>query len=55
MRLNLLSRHHAEIELADGTKVLFSYTSPVACLINGEYFKTSKKWSQPLLGMLRLG
>ena len=46
MKLNLLSRHHAEITLADGTQVLFSYTSPVACLVEGEYSKTAKIWSQ---------
>ncbi len=28
-----------------GDSVLFSYEAPVAALINGEYFKTSKKWS----------
>lgn len=29
----------------NGAKVLFSYQTPVACWINGQFYKTSKKWS----------
>ena len=45
MKLKQLSGNHAEISLADGTQVLFSYGSPVACLVGGEYFCTAKNWS----------
>lgn len=29
----------------NGAKVLFSYQTPVAAWINGQYYKTDKKWS----------
>jgi hypothetical protein len=31
---------------ANGMHVLFSYETPVAAWINGQYYKTSKKWSK---------
>jgi hypothetical protein len=46
MKLEPLSGNKNQITLSDGTQVLFSYATPVACWVNGEYFKTSKKWSQ---------
>jgi len=45
MNLKPLASNKTELTLGDGTQVLFSYQTPVACWINGEYFKTSKKWS----------
>ena len=45
MKLQQLSGNKNQITLDDGTQVLFSYETPVACWIQGEYFKTSKKWS----------
>lgn len=30
---------------ANGMQVLFSYQTPVAAWINGQYYKTNKKWS----------
>lgn len=45
MKLNHLASNKNEITLADGTQVLFSYATPVAAWVNGEYFKTAKKWS----------
>ena len=45
MNLKPLASNKTELTLADGTQVLFSYQTPVACWTNGEYFKTSKKWS----------
>lgn len=45
MKINLISSNKTELTLADGTQVLFSYKSPVACWRDGKYFKTSKKWS----------
>jgi hypothetical protein len=45
MNLKPLASNKTELTLGDGTQVLFSYETPVACWINGEFFKTSKKWS----------
>jgi hypothetical protein len=45
MNLKPIASNKTELTLGDGTQVLFSYETPVACLINGEFFKTSKKWS----------
>ena len=45
MNLKPLASNKTELTLGDGTQVLFSYETPVACWIQGEYFKTSKKWS----------
>ena len=45
MNLKPLASNKTELTLGDGTQVLFSYQTPVACWINGEFFKTSKKWS----------
>ena len=46
MFLSNLGGNKTKITLEDGTQVLFSYHTPVACWVNGEFFKTSKKWSQ---------
>jgi len=44
--MNLLNLGNNKTELTiNGVKVLFSYNTPVACWKNGEFFKTSKKWS----------
>ena len=45
MKLNHLASNKTELTLADGTQVLFSYQTPVAAWKDGEYFKTSKRWS----------
>jgi len=45
MNLKPIASNKTELTLGDGTQVLFSYETPVACWIQGEYFKTSKKWS----------
>ena len=45
MKLNHIAANKNEITLGNGTQVLFSYATPVACWVNGEFFKTSKKWS----------
>lgn len=45
MFLSNLGSNKTQITLEDGTKVLFSYHTPVAAWINGAFFKTSKKWS----------
>jgi len=45
MKLRHIASNKNEITLADGTQVLFSYATPVAAWVNGEFFKTSTKWS----------
>lgn len=45
MKLRHIATNKNEITLADGTQVLFSYSTPVACWVNGQFFKTSTKWS----------
>ena len=45
MYLSNLGSNKTEITLENGTKVLFSYQTPVAVWKDGEFFKTSKKWS----------
>ena len=47
MKLNPIKSNMTEVELADGTSVLFSYKTPVAaCMGDGSGFiRTSRKWS----------
>ena len=49
MTLNPIRANMTELELNNGTKVLFSYKTPVACLVNANgvwhQYKTDKKWS----------
>ena len=45
MKLNPIASNMTELTLLDGTKVLFSYKTPVAAQVNGTYVRTSKKWS----------
>ena len=44
LSLHKLGNNETEIT-TNGAVVLFSYDTPVAACIDGEYFKTSKKWS----------
>jgi len=48
MKLNPIKSNMTEVELTDGTSVLFSYKTPVAaCMGDGTgFFRTSKKWSK---------
>jgi hypothetical protein len=45
MQLKPIQSNMTELTLNDGTQVLFSYQTPVACWKDGEFFKTDKKWS----------
>lgn len=45
MKLNPIASNMTEITLNDGTQVLFSYKTPVACWKDGQFYKTAKKWS----------
>lgn len=44
LQINPIGSNQTELS-ANGMHVLFSYQTPVAALINGQYYKTNKKWS----------
>ena len=46
MELKHLSGNKNQITLSDGTQVLFSYATPVACWREGQFYKTNKNWSK---------
>lgn len=43
--LKNLGSNKVEITKADGTVVFYSYNTPVAARVNGEYFRTSRRFS----------
>lgn len=50
MRIKPIQANMTELSLADGTNILFSYETPVACFTydhdgNSHLYKTDKKWS----------
>ncbi len=45
MHLRPIASNMTQLDLSDGTSVLFSYKTPVACLSDNGYYRTSKKWS----------
>jgi len=45
MKLSPIQANMTQLTLNDGTQVLFSYQTPVACWIDGQFYKTEKKWS----------
>ena len=49
MQLRKLGNNQTQIDYSNGTSVLFSYETPVACsiisLTDNGYYRTSKKWS----------
>ena len=46
MKVTPIGLNQTEVSLKNGTVVLFSYGTPVAALYEGNYFKTSYKWSK---------
>ena len=47
MKLTPLGPNQTEVEIRSTLKVLFSYSTPVACFIPGKgYFVTTYKWSR---------
>lgn len=44
LNISPIGANQTEISF-NGAKVLFSYKTPVACWINGQFYKTNKKWS----------
>ena len=45
MQLRQIANNMTQLDLADGTSVLFSYRTPVATLTDNGYYRTSKHWS----------
>jgi hypothetical protein len=45
MRIKPIASNMTELVLNDGTQVLFSYQTPVASWKDGQFYKTSHKWS----------
>jgi len=46
MKLNPIGSNMTELELNDGSRVLFSYATPVASFNKDKVLLTEKKWSQ---------
>ena len=46
MKVQPIGSNQTEVSLADGTEVLFSYSTPVAALVPGKgWIRTAQKWS----------
>jgi len=47
MKVQPIGSNQTQVSLADGTEVLFSYSTPVAALVPGKgWIRTATKWSQ---------
>jgi hypothetical protein len=46
MKVQPIGSNQTQVSLADGTEVLFSYSTPVAALVPGKgWIRTAHKWS----------
>ena len=45
MQLRPIASNMTQLDLNNGYQVLFSYQTPVACLSDNGYYRTSNKWS----------
>ena len=46
MKVQSIGSNKTEVSLADGTEILFSYSTPVAALVPGKgWVRTAHKWS----------
>jgi len=45
MRLQPIASNMTQVDFSNGYQVLFSYKTPVACLSDNGYYRTSKFWS----------
>ena len=45
MKLKSIAAHQTELTLANGTRVFYSYETPVAAVVGGKSYRTDKKWS----------
>ena len=45
MQLKPIASNMTQLDLSNGDQILFSYQTPVACLSDNGYYRTSTKWS----------
>jgi len=45
MRLQPIASNMTQVDFSNGYQVLFSYKTPLACLSDNGYYRTSKFWS----------
>lgn len=45
MNVKNIGSNQTEVVTSDGAVVLVSYSTPVAANVDGEFFRTAKKWS----------
>ena len=45
MRLQPIASNMTQVDFSNGYQVLFPYKTPVACLSDNGYYRTSKFWS----------
>ena len=45
MKLRQIASNMTQLDLNNGYQVLFSYETPVACLSDNGYYRTSTQWS----------
>lgn len=45
MKLNSIGTNQNEVTLNNGATVFFSYQTPVAACVKGQYYYTEQKWS----------
>ena len=45
MKLKPIGSNQTELQLGNGVLILFSYQTPVAAKINGEFYKTEQRFS----------
>ncbi len=50
MKLEILGANRAEVELNNDVRVLFSYSTCVAAIINGQSYRTAYPWSRTTSG-----
>ncbi len=53
MKIRIIASNMTELQLIDGTQVLFSYETPVASWNAGKYYKTGYKWSKTTTNHIR--
>jgi hypothetical protein len=46
MKLKSQGANQTELELSNGAVVLFSYETPVACVLKGVGYRTAQSWSR---------
>lgn len=45
MKVTNIGSYKTEVQKSNGDLILVSYSTPVAALIDGQYYRTSTRWS----------